>query len=180
MMSKLKPVVNPGDHQVGDVNAAITLVEFGDFECPHCGRAHPLIQELLREFEGKIHFVFRNFPLWESHPHAYIAALAAESAGKQGKFWEMHDLIFENQRYLNAAFLNSLAEKLELNMEQFAKDRKGKEAEEKIESDFESGVRSGVNGTPGFFLDGNPVFTYDETYESLLNAVQLQLEVAAK
>ena len=177
-MSKLKPDVNPDDHKFGNANAAITLVEFGDFECPHCGRAHPLIQQLLKELEGKIHFVFRNFPLQESHPHAYISALAAEAAGKQGKFWEMHDLIFENQQNLNAGFLLRLAEELKLNMDQFAKDWKGKEAEVKVETDFESGVRSGVNGTPGFFLNGNPVFTYDETYESLFDAVQLQLKIA--
>ena len=179
-MSKLKPVVNPGDHQLGNANAAITLVEFGDFECPHCGRAHPLIQQLLKELEGKIHFVFRNFPLQESHPHAYISALAAEAAGKQGKFWGMHDLIFESQSNLSAGVLYSLAEDLELNMEQFNKDWKGKEAEVKVESDFESGVRSGVNGTPGFFLDGKPLLTYDETYESLFDAIQLEMEIAGK
>jgi protein-disulfide isomerase len=176
-MSKLKPAVNSADHHQGNVNATITLVEYGDFECPHCRRAHPFVKRLLKEKGKELHFVFRNFPLREIHPHAYVSATAAEAAGKQGKFWEMHDLIFENQDKLNTNFLLSLAEDLSLDLAQFAKDSKSNEVQNKIEMDFESGIRSGVNGTPTFFLNGSPVLTYDETYESLLDAILLESEM---
>src|SRR6267154_3627743 len=166
-MSALKPAVNSADHHQGNVNAAITLVEYGDFECPYCRRAHPLVKRLLKEKSKELHFVFRNFPLREIHPHAYASSIAAEAAGKQGKFWEMHDLIFENQYKLNSNFLLSLAERLDLDLAQFAKDSKNDEVKNKIETDFEGGIRSGVNGTPTFFLNGYRVLTYDETYESL-------------
>jgi protein-disulfide isomerase len=176
-MTSLKLAVNSADHHQGNVNAAIILVEYGDFECPYCRRAHPLIKRLLKEKSKELHFVFRNFPLREIHPHAYVSAMAAEAAGKQDKFWEMHDLIFENQDRLNTNFLLSLAEGIGLDLTQFSKDSKSEELQSKIEMDFESGIRSGVNGTPTFFLNGSPVLTYDETYESLLDAVQLVYEM---
>jgi protein-disulfide isomerase len=173
-MSTLKLAVNSADHHQGNVHAAITLVEYGDFQCPYCRRAQPLVKRLLKEKGEDLHFVFRNFPLREIHPHAYVAAITAEAAGKQDKFWQMHDLIFENQNKLNINFLFSLAEGLDLELAQFAKDSKSEEVQNKIEMDFESGIRSGVNGTPTFFLNGSRVLTYDETYESLLNAVQFE------
>ena len=156
-MSKLKPAVNSADHHLGNVKATMTLVEYGDFECPHCKRAHPFVKRLLEEKGADLHFVFRNFPLREIHPHAYASAVAAEAAGMQGKFWEMHDLIFENQNKLDAGFLLSLAERLKLNLAQFAKDSKSEAVKNKVESDFESGIRSGVNGTPTFYLNGSPI-----------------------
>lgn len=176
-MSKLKLAVNESDHHLGNVNATITLVEYGDFECPHCGHAHPLIKRLLKERNNDLHFVFRNFPLQEVHPHAYTAAITAEAAGKQDRFWEMHDLIFENQDKLNTKYLLSLAENIGLDMKQFANDAKSNVLQSKIETDFESGVRSGVNGTPTFFINGSSLLTYDETYESLLDAVLLESEM---
>jgi len=176
-MSVLKPAVNSEDHHQGNVNATITLVEYGDFECPHCRRAHPFINQLLKERNNEMHFVFRNFPLQEIHPHAYTSAIAAESAGKQGKFWEMHDLIFENQDKLNGNFLMSLAQDLGLGMIQFGKDLKSEAVQKKIEMDFESGIRSGVNGTPSFFLNGSKIVTYNGTYESLLDAIQIESEM---
>ena len=176
-MSKLKLAVNANDHHLGNVNATITLVEYGDFQCPHCRLAHPLIKRLLKERNNDLHFVFRNFPLNEVHPQAYTAAVTAEAAGKQDKFWEMHDLIYENQDKLNTKFLMSLAENIGLDMKQFAKDFKNEELQNKIEADFESGVRSGVNGTPTFFINGTKLLTYDESYESLSDAVLLELEM---
>ena len=176
-MSKLKPAVNSNDHHQGNVNGKITLVEFGDFECPHCRRAHPIVKRLLEERGKELHFVFRNFPLQEIHPHAYASATAAEAAGKQSRFWEMHDLIFENQDKLDINYLLTLAESLGLDFAQFTKDLKSEAVQSKIETDFESGIRSGVNGTPTFFLNGSPVLTYDETYESLLDAVELESEM---
>jgi protein-disulfide isomerase len=171
-MSKLKPPVNEKDQQTGNLHSRITLVEFGDYQCPHCGHAHPLLQQLLSEVKD-LRFVFRNFPLQEIHPAALMAALAAEAAGLQGKFWPMHDLIFENQERLSGNLFLDIAEGLDLNLEKFARDWKSKEAQEKVESDFESGIRSGVNGTPGFFINGNKLTSYDGTYESLLMAVQV-------
>src|SRR4030095_3966120 len=109
-MSVLKIAVNSADHHRGNVNAAVTLVEYGDFQCPYCKRAHPLVKRLLEERGEKFHFVFRNFPLRKIHPHAHASAVAAEAAGKQGKFWEMHDLIFENQDRLSSNYLLLLAE----------------------------------------------------------------------
>src|SRR5678815_268034 len=104
-MSVLKLAINSADHHAGNVKADITLVEYGDFQCPYCRRAHPLVKRLLKEKGEVLHFVFRNFPLREIHPHAYISAVTAEAAGKQGKFWQMHDLIFENQDKLSKTCL---------------------------------------------------------------------------
>ena len=179
-MSKLKPAINAKDHHLGNSNASIILVEYGDFECPHCRLAHQLIKRLLREHGGELHFVFRNFPLQEVHPHAYLSAIAAEAAGKQGKFWEMHDLIFENQPQLSNAFLISMAEKIGLDLAQFTDDMKSQSIRDKIDTDFESGIRSGVNGTPTFFLNGSRVSTYDESYGSLVQAIHRESELNTK
>jgi protein-disulfide isomerase len=176
-MSTLKLAVNAADHHQGNVNANVTLVEYGDFECPHCGHAHPLIKQLLKEMGNDLHFVFRNFPLNEVHPHAFAAAITAEAAGMQGKFWEMHDLIFEKQDMLSTDFLMTLAHDIGLDMPRFARDTKSEVLQNKIETDFESGIRSGVNGTPTFFINGIKLLTYDETYESLLDAIQLESEM---
>jgi protein-disulfide isomerase len=176
-MSTLKVAVNSADHRQGNPNASIVLIEYGDFECPHCKLAHPLVQRLLRERGYEILFVYRNFPLRKIHPNAYISAVAAEAAGKQNKFWEMHHLIFENQSKLNANYLVSLAEIIDLDFNQFTRDFRSEEIQHKIQSDFEGGLRSGVNGTPTFFINDFPVLTYDETYESLAKAVQMQFEL---
>ena len=176
-MSLLKLAVNSADHHLGNIHAATTLVEYGDFQCPYCRRAHPLVKRLLKESSNKLHFVFRNFPLRKVHPLAHISAITAEAAGKQGKFWEVHDLIFENQDKLSKNYLLSLVEDIGLDLAQFAEDSKRDEILGKIERDFESGIRSGVNGTPTFFLNGSPILTYDETYESLLDAIELESEM---
>lgn len=151
----LKPSVNTNDHAQGNNNADLVIVEYGDYQCPYCGAAYPILKELMREFGGQVKFVFRNFPLSEMHQYARPAAIAAEAANLQGKFWEMHDAIYENQQNLNENFLMKLAEKLELNIPQFEEDLQKVELEEKVDSDFESGVMSGVNGTPSFFINGN-------------------------
>lgn len=150
----LKPEIGPADQTQGNEQAAIKVVEYGDYQCPHCGTAYPIIKDIQSTFGDQILFVFRNFPLQESHRYANIAAQAAEAAGKQGKFWEMHDAIFENQQQLNEDFIEHLAEKLGLDMEEFEEDLNSEEISTKVEDDFESGVRSGVNGTPSFFING--------------------------
>jgi protein-disulfide isomerase len=151
----LKPSVNKTDHAQGNDNADLTIVEYGDYQCPYCGAAYPVLKELMKEFKGQVKFVFRNFPLSEMHPYARPAAIAAEAADLQGKFWEMHDVIYENQQSLNESFLFQLAEKIGLNLSQFKEDIQKTELEKKVDSDFESGIISGVNGTPSFFINGN-------------------------
>ena len=172
-MSKLKPAVNDRDQQTGNLQAKITLVEYGDYQCPHCGHAHPLLKRLLKEMGTELRFVFRNFPLQEAHPAAYMAALAAEAAGQQGKFWEMHDTIFENQQNLQGHAFIDFAERLKLNLEQFARDWKSEEIQGKVEADFESGIRSGVNGTPTFFVNNEKLLSYDGSYESLVEGIRI-------
>ncbi|MPS71539.1 MAG: DsbA family protein [Chryseobacterium sp.] len=150
----LKPTVNKNDHTQGNENADLVIVEYGDYQCPYCGAAYPVLKELMKEFGSQIKFVFRNFPLSEMHQYARVAAIAAEAANLQGKFWEMHDAIYENQQSLNENLLMRLAEKLKLNISQFEKDLESTKLAEKVDSDFESGVMSGVNGTPSFFVNG--------------------------
>jgi protein-disulfide isomerase len=173
-MPTLTIPVNADDHQQGNINATITLIEYGDFQCPHCRRAYPILKRLLEEKGQELHFVFRHFPLTKQHPLAFSAAVSAEAAGKQGKFWEMHDLIFENQQKIAAHFIMLLAEGIGLDIAQFELDLQREEIRAKIERDFNSGVLSGVNRTPSFFLNGSLLLTYDETYESLLDAIQLE------
>lgn len=151
----LKPSVSKTDHAQGNDNADLTIVEYGDYQCPYCGAAYPVLKELMKEFKGQVKFVFRNFPLSEMHPYARPAAIAAEAADLQGKFWEMHDVIYENQQSLNENFLFQLAKKIGLNLSQFKEDIQKPELEKKVDSDFESGIISGVNGTPSFFINGN-------------------------
>jgi protein-disulfide isomerase len=171
-MSKLKTPVTEQDHVTGNPKASIVLVEYGDYQCPHCGLAHPLLKKLLKQFDKELSLVFRNFPLQEIHPQALISAQAAEAADKQDKFWEMHDTIFENQGILSASNLLHFAKNLHLDMQKFAEDWKSKGALTRVETDFESGIRSGVNGTPTFFINGTRLETYDETYESLARAIR--------
>ena len=158
----LKPSITHQDHTAGPENASITLVEYGDYECPHCGHAYGIIKNIQQKMKGKLRFVFRNFPIQESHPNAYMAALASEAAAKQDVFWEMHDLMFENQERLSHDDLVSYAGKLNLDLKQFGIAMKNEALKVKVESDFESGIRSGVNGTPTFFINDA---RYDGSWE---------------
>src|SRR5256885_13711636 len=142
-MAKLKPAVHDGDRGTGNKNANIILVEYGDYQCPHCGHAYPLLKRLVREMGDQLYFVFRNFPLQEVHPAAIMAAQAAEAAAHQNKFWEMHDLIFEHQDNLHGNTFLEFAQKLKLNLNKFAEDWKSQALLQRVESDFESGVSSG-------------------------------------
>jgi len=153
-MIQLKPAVSSKDHIQGENTAPLELVEYGDYQCPHCGRAYPIIKDLQRSLGADLKFVFRNFPLSESHPDAFNAAVTAEAAGLQQKFWEMHDVIFENQRKLNPKSLLLFAETIGLDLERFKSDIQKNDLTIRVDSDFESGVRSGVNGTPSFFING--------------------------
>jgi protein-disulfide isomerase len=170
-VNRLQPAVSAGDHSAGPGNAPVTLVEYGDYECPHCGRAHPIVQEVRRRMGERLRFVFRNFPLEDAHPHAEHAAQSAEAAGVQGRFWDMHDLLFEHQRALTDADLVGYAKRLGLDAERVRSELAAGTHAARVETDFQSGVRSGVNGTPTFFING---VRYDEPWdlESLLKALE--------
>lgn len=150
----LKPAVSNTDHAQGNLNADLVIVEYGDYQCPYCGAAYPVLKELMNQFGSQIKFVFRNFPLSEMHEYARAAALAAEAAALQNKFWEMHDAIYENQQNLNEHLLLELAEELKLDIPQFKNDMESSELIDKVDEDFESGIVSGVNGTPSFYVNG--------------------------
>jgi len=153
-IARLSAPVSDRDHAQGDVNAAVTLVEYGDYECPHCGRAYPIVKEVQRRLGLRLRFVFRNFPLREIHPHAQHAAEAAEAAGTQGHFWEMHDTLFEHQGSLDDRHLLQYAKALELDHDRLQMDLASHKYAGRVREDFVSGVRSGVNGTPTFFING--------------------------
>jgi len=169
----LKLAVSNTDHAQGNLNADLVIVEYGDYQCPYCGAAYPVLKELMSQFGSQIKFVFRNFPLSEMHQYARTAALAAEAAGLQGKFWEMHDAIYENQRDLNEKFLMKLAGKLNLNIPQFEKDLADSALADKVDADFESGMVSGVNGTPTFFVNGKK---FDGGAEDLFQLISANVE----
>lgn len=152
-MSHLRIPVGPEDHVQGSPKAKVTLVEYGDFECPYCGTAYTVLKELQRRMGDELRFVFRNFPLAEMHPHAMAAAEAAEAAGAQGKFWPMHDLLYENQSALGLAHLRGYAKSLELDVARFSKDLEAHTFRTRIEEEFRGGIRSGVNGTPTLFVN---------------------------
>ncbi|MFY0253858.1 DsbA family protein [Chitinophaga sp. 30R24] len=153
-MPTLIPPVNALDHILGGRNATIELVEYGDFQCPYCREAFFIVKQLQERFADRLRFVFRNFPLSEAHEYAMDAALAAEAAGRQDRFWEMHDAIYNHQLKLNEHLLVKLAQELQLDLSKFSDDMEAPKLLSKVEADFESGVRSGVNGTPTFFLNG--------------------------
>jgi protein-disulfide isomerase len=163
--------VGPDDWSDGPADAPVTFVEYGDFECPHCGRMEPVLQELRRQAGAGMRFIYRHFPTTGSHPHAEAAAEAAEAAGMQGAFWPMHDTLFANQDALAAPDLVNYAAGLGLNAEAVAADLANRVYEPNVRDDFMSGVRSGVSGTPTFFINGA---RYDGDYDlgALTRAVQ--------
>ncbi|SKB70648.1 DsbA family protein [Daejeonella lutea] len=156
----LRQAVSENDHIQGNSQAPIELVEYGDYECPHCGRAYPILKEMQNQLGSNLKFVFRNFPLSKIHPHAKSAAIAAEAASHQNKFWEMHDILFENQRRLTSTAVREYAQKIQLDMSKFENDILDSSIAEKIDAEFYSGMRSGVNATPTFFINGEK---YDGT-----------------
>jgi len=170
-MATLTQAVSAHDHTEGPADASLTLVEYGDYECPYCGAAYPVVKRLQKTLGKKLRFVFRNFPLTQAHPYALIAAEAAEAAALQGKFWEMHDLLFEQQNLLKPEIIPLWAKKIGLNLKQFEDDIKKDVVEKRIKEDRQSGIRSGVNGTPTFFING---IRYDGSpdYDSLLAALE--------
>jgi protein-disulfide isomerase len=163
--------VGSRDHIRGPQDAPVTLVEYGDYQCPYCGEAYPIMKSLLDLEPNAIRFVFRNFPITTIHPLAETAAEAAEAAGAQGKFWQTHDWIYEHQDTIAPDDLVAAAAPLGLDVNRVAADMTARRHEKKIREDFMSGVRSGVNGTPTFFING---VRHDGGYqlEELLAAIE--------
>jgi protein-disulfide isomerase len=165
------PVSEERDHIQGPAHAAVTLVEYGDYECPYCGAAYPIIKEVQARMGDRLRFVFRNFPITTSHPHAEQAAEAAEAAAIRDRFWEMHDLLYENQKRLRDEDLLGYAEKLGLDVVAFERELAEHVHTARVREDFMSGVRSGVTGTPTFYING---VRHDDSYdvETLISALE--------
>jgi protein-disulfide isomerase len=172
--AKLTPPVGDRDHIQGAAHARVTLVEYGDYECPFCGEAYLVVKALQKHFKNHLRLVFRNFPLSEAHPHATHAALAAEAASAQGKFWEMHDQLYENQQALEDQDLAGYAEALGLDVPLFMRQIAEPHLTARVREDFLSGVRSGVNGTPTFFING---MRYDGSYDLASMSAAIEEEV---
>jgi protein-disulfide isomerase len=159
--------VGPDDHVQGDAAAPVTLLEYGDYQCPYCGQAYPIVKAVQKAMGKRLRFVFRNMPLTEMHEHAELAAEAAESAAAQGKFWEMHDALYEHQRELGPQLIAQLVRKLGLDGARLERDLEVGTFREHVRRDFMGGVRSGVAGTPTFYVNG-------ERYEGELDAGSIQ------
>jgi protein-disulfide isomerase len=163
--------VSERDHILGSDAAVVTLLEYGDYECPYCGQAYPVVEALRQAFGERLRFVFRHFPLAQSHPHAQNAAEAAEAAGAQGLFWEMHDTLYTHQEALDERHLLAYAAALGLEPTSFLQTLTEHAFGGRVKEDFLSGVRSGVNGTPTFFIQG---IRYDglPRFDAMLRALE--------
>lgn len=163
--------VSEHDHVTGGATAPVTLVEYGDYQCPYCGRAFPIVQQVRRAMGKKLRFVFRNFPLSQIHEHAEHAAEVAEAAAAQGKFWEMHDWLFRHQIQLDDDGLLEGAGEVGLDVERVRRELAQGTYRDRVREDFATGIRSGVNGTPTFYING---VRHDDDYEfdTLLAALE--------
>ncbi len=174
-----EPVTPERDHIRGSFNAPATLVEYGDYQCPFCGMAHRVVEAVRETLGDELCFAFRHFPLTTVHPYALGAAEAAEAAGAQGKFWPMHDLLFEDQDHLAPPDLVARGRVLGLDIDRFVNDLRGDVYQRRVQTDFLSGVRSGVQGTPTFFVNGVR-YAGEPDYQSLLAALQVAAKTGAR
>jgi protein-disulfide isomerase len=163
--------VSERDHIQGTATAAVTLVQYGDYECPYTRQSTTIVRAIQQQLGEQLRFVFRNFPLTEIHPHALHAAFAAEAAAAQGKFWQMHDYIFHHQHTLEDSDLEQFAGAVGLDIQQFARDMAKRPYISRIEEDLQSGIRSGVRGTPTFFING-VLYPGSWEKEALLSALE--------
>jgi protein-disulfide isomerase len=174
---RLALAVGARDHVQGSPKATVTLLEYGDYECPYCGEAYPIVKAIQKKLGERLRFVFRNFPLANMHPHATLAAEAAEAVGALGKFWEMHDTLYENQQALEQSDLVRYASRLGLEARTVAADLDRHTFAGRVQEDFSSGVRSGVNGTPTFYIDGvrhNGSYELEELLSALERAARAE------
>lgn len=166
----LRIPVSGSDHAQGRLDAAVVLVEYGDYQCPYCGQAAQLVKRLQQRFGADLCLVFRNFPLTEIHPQAMPAAVVAEHAARGGRFWEAHDVLYANQPSLGEALYRRIAQTLGLAWPALLQAMEDGPELARVQADFEGGVRSGVNGTPTFFLNGSrfePVSGFDELFDAI-------------
>jgi protein-disulfide isomerase len=168
--------VTEADHLIGPNNASVAVVEYGDFQCPNCKQAASALKVLLTHFAGNVQFAYRHFPLREVHRFALPAAESAESAGEQQNFWEMHDLLFQNQPNFTDKELRTYAQSLNLDLDRFDHDIRARTQLPRVERDLDTGVRSGVRSTPGIFVNGRIV---DVSFglHSLFDAVESELTI---
>jgi len=176
-MAILKVPVGPDDHIQGNPKAPITLVEYGDYECPACGLAYPIVKAVQKHFGRDLRFIFRYFPLAQAHPNAESAAETAEWAASHRRFWEMHDALYENQTMLGLPLYLALANALQLPEVELSVALENRIFHPKVRADFMGGVRSGVNGTPTFFINGR---RHDDSYDfaHFVAAIDMELEQA--
>jgi protein-disulfide isomerase len=166
--------LDSSDHILGPETAQVVVVEYGDFECPSCRQAYPAVKQLLQHFGSRVRFAFRHFPLTEVHPHALLAAEAAEAAGAQRKFWPMHDTLFEHQLHLKEKDLRRYAETLELDLERFDYELRDQVYRQRVNEHMEGARQSGVRATPTFFVDG-VIVDVSFGLQHLFEAVQARL-----
>jgi formate-nitrite transporter family protein len=172
------PEVTADDHVLGPADAPVTLIEYGDYECPFCRGAFRDVHRLLDRYPGKIRFVFRNFPIAQVHPHAEQAAEAAEAAAAQGKFWDMYELLLQDSSELDFDSLLGYADRLGLDVARFRSEIMGNVYAKKISHDIDEGIRNGVNQTPKFYVNGQRI---DGKFpmEGLMDAVHDAVEAAS-
>jgi protein-disulfide isomerase len=151
---RLSIPVGPDDHSRGPLDAKLTVVEYGDYQCPYCGQAYSIVEQLRSEFSDSMRLIFRNLPLVDVHPHAEAAAEMAEAIGLQGKFWEIHDALYENQKDLSDAAISRYAEQVGADVTTAMNAIADGGPRQRVEADFEGAIRSGANGTPTFFVNG--------------------------
>lgn len=170
-----KTDISKDDWILGTPDAPATILEYGDFECPYCGMAHPVLQALIADNPDLIRLVYRHFPITNIHPHALMAAEAAEAAGAQGKFWEMHDLLFTHQDRLDYEDLLEYAEAIGLDISRFDREMRANHYREEVKRDFRRGIQDGVNGTPTLFINR---LRYDgpRDYDSMMAAITVILD----
>ena len=173
-MVPLTASVGLGDHIQGAETAIVTLVQYGDYQCPSCGSAYPIIKEVQKHFGSQLRFIFRHFPSSDIHPYAEAAAEVAEFASAHGKFWEMHDRLFKNQICLSATLFSDLTKELKLSPVAMFKALEDGEFTARVRSDYNGGVRSGVNGTPTLFVNG---YRHDDApdFKTLSSVIQAAL-----
>jgi protein-disulfide isomerase len=167
--------VGPADHASGRLEAKLTVVEYGDYQCPYCGQAYPIVEQLRAAFADSMRFVFRNLPLADVHPNAEAAAEVAEAVALQGKFWEIHDTLYEHQRNLSESALGRYVEEVGADVDEVAKAIAGGGPRERVETDFEGAIRSGANGTPTFFVNGvryDGSWQYEPFFDFLTNELK--------
>ena len=170
--------INDNENIKGDKEALATLIEYSDFQCPACGSYYPIVKKISEDMSAKVRFAYRHFPL-PQHKNAKLAATVAEAAGKQGKFWEMHDLIFQNQSDWSedknaATIFAKYAQEVGLDLARFQTDIASDEIKAKIENDYKSGVKAGVNSTPSFFLNGKKMDN-PRNYDEFKNSIEQSL-----